>query len=41
MCEALVHKVDARSEKLKKDGAEIVVGNLLNFDEVYSGHQGR
>jgi uncharacterized protein YbjT (DUF2867 family) len=31
---ALVHKVDERSEKLKATGAEIVIGDLLDFDAV-------
>jgi uncharacterized protein YbjT (DUF2867 family) len=31
---ALVHKVDERSERLRARGAEIVVGDLLDFDAV-------
>ena len=31
---AFVHRVDARSEALRKLGAEIFVGDLLSFDDV-------
>ena len=31
---ALVHKADERSEKLRARGADVVVGNLLDFDAV-------
>jgi len=27
---ALVHKIDSRSDELRKDGAEVVEGDLLN-----------
>lgn len=31
---ALVHRLDERSEALRKEGAEILVGDLLNHDDV-------
>jgi len=37
---ALVHKEDARSSYLKGLGAEIIVGNMHNLDEVRSAWQG-
>jgi NAD(P)H dehydrogenase (quinone) len=37
---ALVHKVDERSERLKATGAEIVVGDLLDFDAVRGALKG-
>jgi NAD(P)H dehydrogenase (quinone) len=37
---ALVHKVDERSERLKAIGAEIVVGDLLDFDAVRGAVKG-
>ena len=37
---ALVHREDARSEMLKKQGAEIVIGDLLNFSDVQNAMQG-
>ena len=32
---ALVHKVDERSEKLRARGAEVIVGDLLDFEAVH------
>ena len=37
---ALVHKLDARSEKLKAQGVEIVQGDLSDFDAVYGALEG-
>jgi NAD(P)H dehydrogenase (quinone) len=37
---ALVHKVDERSERLKATGAEIVAGDLLDFDAVRGALKG-
>ena len=37
---ALVHKIDARSEQLGAQGAEIVEGDLTDFDAVSSALQG-
>ncbi|WP_344845846.1 NmrA family NAD(P)-binding protein [Kribbella ginsengisoli] len=33
---ALVHRLDARAERLRELGAEVVIGDLLNFDSVVS-----
>jgi NAD(P)H dehydrogenase (quinone) len=37
---AFVHKIDSRSEQLRKDGAEVVEGNLLNLDDVSAATKG-
>lgn len=37
---ALVHKEDARAEKLRLQGAEVVVGNLLEHDDVLRATDG-
>jgi NAD(P)H dehydrogenase (quinone) len=37
---ALVHRADERSEKLRANGAEIVVGDLLDFDVVRAAVDG-
>ena len=37
---AMVHKIDARSEKLQAQGAEIVQGDLSDFDAVNTALQG-
>ncbi len=37
---ALVHQIDARSEKLQAQGAEIVQGDLSDFDAVHAALQG-
>src|SRR5690349_14835195 len=37
---ALVHKVDERSERLKAAGAQIVAGDLLDFDAVRGALKG-
>ena len=38
---ALVHKVDERSEKLRAPGAEVIVGDLLDFEAVRHATRGR
>ena len=35
---AFVHRADARSESLAAAGAEIAVGDLLDFDAVSAAH---
>lgn len=37
---ALVHEEDARSERLRSLGAEVVVGDLLELDDVHNALQG-
>src|SRR5713101_9059121 len=37
---ALVHKVDERSEKLRARGAEVIVGDLLDFEAVRHATRG-
>lgn len=37
---ALVHKLDARSEKLQQDGVEVFQGDLLDFDAVSAAMKG-
>ena len=37
---ALVHRKDARSEALKEQGAEIIIGDLLNFSDVQTALHG-
>lgn len=37
---AFVHRIDARSENLSADGAEIVVGDLLDFHAVSAAMRG-
>lgn len=37
---ALVHRLDSRSESLAKQGAEVVQGNLLDFESVRSAMEG-
>jgi NAD(P)H dehydrogenase (quinone) len=37
---AFVHREDERSEDLRNRGAEVVVGDLLDFDAVREAHKG-